>query len=74
MSRQRLTTRELSAVLHAITSVTAGDFDGWTEQEQAAIESAETKVRELLHARKDYATVNAAVEAEIAAMNEGGAR
>jgi len=71
----RLTTRELSAVLHAITSVTAGDFDGWPENEQAAIESAETKVRALLHARKDYARVEAALAADVDAMlNEGGAR
>jgi len=64
----RLTTRQLLAVLHAVSSVTAGDWDGWTRQEQAALEAAETKLQAAAAARRDYARVNAAVEAEEADM------
>ncbi len=42
--RLRLTTQELKAVLHAMTSVTAGEADDWDEDDYAALERAEVKV------------------------------
>lgn len=51
----RLSTLELEATLHAITSITAGpQTDDWNDQEWAALERAEVKIRTNLHARRDY--------------------
>lgn len=59
----RLTTRELLAVLHAVTTVTAGDWDGWSPEEQALLEVAEGKLREGMLARRDYPRAAAQVDA-----------
>ncbi len=59
----RYTTTELHAMLHAITSVTAGDGDGWRRAEWRALEAAEDKVRTVLHARADYDAVDKRIEA-----------
>ena len=41
----RFTDMQLEAVLHAVTSVTAGDSDGWEDDEWAALEKAEQRLK-----------------------------
>lgn len=59
----RLTTRELITILHAVTSVTAGDLDGWSPDERDLLEAAESKLRSVTQSRRDYSRAAAQIDA-----------
>ena len=48
MTPTRLSVTEWQAILSAVTQVTAGASDGWTDQAWAALSRAEDKIRERL--------------------------
>lgn len=41
----RFTDKQLDAVIHAVTSVTCGDSDGWEDDEWEALEKAEERLK-----------------------------
>lgn len=48
----RFTDKQLHAVIHAVTLATAGDADGWEDDEWEALEKAEERLKAELAKRE----------------------